>query len=82
METYLSSELNVTHLMAKHEEADTRLILHASDALKEGLECFVITSRNTDVMVMAVSILSNSSDDIWLRAGTTKIVEKTYQLTG
>ena len=37
--------------MAKHEEADTSLILHASDALKEGFECIVITCYQIHQMI-------------------------------
>ena len=74
MEIRSSSERNVTHLREDHEEANTRLILYVSDALKEGFERIVINCKDIDVLVIAVSMLSNPSAEIWFRVGTAKKV--------
>lgn len=74
METSTTRERDVTHLMADHEEADTRIVLHANDALKEGFERIIINCRDTDVLVMLVSMLKKTSSEIWFRAGTAKNV--------
>ena len=38
-----------------HEEADTRLFVHAKDASTEGNKKIIISSTDTDVVVIAIS---------------------------
>ena len=39
-------------LSATHEEADTRILLHAKEVLMHGFERVVVVCRNTDVLVL------------------------------
>eukprot|EP00112_Aurelia_sp_Birch-Aquarium-sp1_P020665 Seg5381.3 transcript_id=Seg5381.3/GoldUCD/mRNA.D3Y31 product="hypothetical protein" protein_id=Seg5381.3/GoldUCD/D3Y31 len=42
-----------------HEEADTRLLLHAADAAKQGYKKIMIQTVDTDVVVLAVSMVQD-----------------------
>ena len=72
METFTTSERDISHLRANHEEADTRIPLHAKDALEQGFEKIIINCKDTDVLVMATELLPGSTSEIWMRAGTLK----------
>ena len=63
---------NVHHLQSTHEEADTRIILHAMAACQNGFERLIICCRDTDVLVLLVHFASQLSQEIWFRTGTAK----------
>ena len=67
-----STGRNITHLHSTHEEADQRIILHAVDAAYQGFKRTVVTSRDTDVLVLLIHHQQKLSPEIWQRAGTTK----------
>ena len=64
---YTNSE-DVPHLQSDHEEADTRLLLHAADAQKE-CKSVVIKSTYTDVIVLGI-FFSNQIANLVIAAGT------------
>lgn len=55
-----------------HEEADSRMLLHASHAAKHGHHSIVIRTVDTDVVVLAVSVVQElqPEDKLWLAFGT------------
>ena len=56
-----------------HEEADTRMILHAADAVQEGHQKIVIRTVDTDVLVLAVTLadmLREQQVEVWVAMGT------------
>ncbi|QQP38995.1 uncharacterized protein LOC103506659 [Caligus rogercresseyi] len=55
-----------------HEEADSRMLLHASHAPKHGHHSIVIRTVDTDVVVLAVSVVQElqPEDKLWLAFGT------------
>ena len=56
-----------------HEEADTRMILHARQAADAGHANLVIRSSDTDVLVLAVAHFENiGADKLWIYSGTSK----------
>ena len=56
-----------------HEEADTRLLLHAADCVKQGHTKVVIQTADTDVAVLAISISQQvGAEELWLVFGTGK----------
>lgn len=56
-----------------HEEADTRLVLHAYHASQSGYRKILIRTVDTDVVVLAVSRLQDLNvDEIWIAFGTGK----------
>ena len=60
-ESVLSStnRMDLTKLApCTHEEAETRLMLHVLDASCCGHQRIIITTNDTDVVVLAVSIVS------------------------
>lgn len=59
-------------LNANHEEADTRLILHALEAVRQGSQRIVIICRDTDVLVLLVHFLSQKAVETWMVSGTSK----------
>jgi hypothetical protein len=56
-----------------HEEADTRLILHAYNAAKAGYKTIAIRTVDTDVLAIAISVWQHMPcDQLWLAFGTGK----------
>ena len=56
-----------------HEEADTRLVLHAYYASQSGYRKILIRTVDTDVVVLAVSRVQDLSvNEIWIAIGTGK----------
>ena len=57
-------------LQAKHEEADTRVILHCVESQASTV---VVAARDTDILVLLLAHFSRMScDKLWLKAGTAK----------
>ena len=52
---FLSGKLTISCLNSSHEEADTKLILHAIFATKQGATSLRIFTSDTDVLVLAVN---------------------------
>ena len=56
-----------------HEEADTRVFLHAKDAVQEGFKTVMISASDTDVLVIAVATFSQLQElglqELWLAFG-------------
>ena len=42
-----------------HEEADTRIFLHAQDAVNEGHKSVMINANDTDIVIIAISVMSS-----------------------
>ena len=64
---------NLTYLTCNHEEADTRIILHACDAVSKGYNMLLVHCRDTDVLLLLVHFLGAIKDvETWMIAGTTK----------
>ena len=60
-----------------HEEADTRMCLHVLDALKKGASKIMISTVDTDVVIILVGIFSyleslHAGLDIWIEFGKGK----------
>ena len=69
-----SNRMNLTNLApCTHEEADTRLMAHVLDASCCGHRRIMIRTSETDVVVLAVSIVSRiSAEDLCVAYGTGK----------
>jgi len=63
---------HVSELFCRHEEADTRLLFHASQCNRHGYKVMVglhVTDRPTDVVVIAIavtSVLRDCETKIWI----------------
>ena len=56
-----------------HEEADTRLMVHVTDASFCGLQRILIRTNDTDVVVLAISIVNIiQANQLWVLYGTGK----------
>ncbi|KAG1709760.1 Multiple drug resistance-associated protein-like transporter 1 [Nymphon striatum] len=60
-----------------HEEADTRLIIHVQNALKNGANTCVVRTVDTDVLVILIGrfhhlLTLNKDADVWISFGTGK----------
>lgn len=54
-----------------HEEADTWLFVHAADAVKEGHQRIMIRTVDTDVVILAISIIPTLNvTELWVAFGT------------
>ena len=71
----VSTRRDTTALTGNHEEADTRMILHAREAVHTGYDRVLVISQDTDVLVLLVHFLS--SVETWMVAGTA-IKRKCY----
>ena len=60
----------VTHLYSTQEEADTRIILHASDASEENFQRVFVYSRDTDVLLLLIR--HETTPEVWMNACTKK----------
>lgn len=59
----------VVELSCSHEEADTRMLLHAQHASNTH-HCIVIHTPDTDVFLIALSVLTSMGIEIFVRTGT------------
>lgn len=56
-----------------HEEADTRLLLHATDAGRNGYQKVMIRTVDTDVVVLCISLFTQMNlQELWIAFGTGK----------
>ena len=69
IESQISIE-NVESLSCDHEEADTRLLLHAKHAADEGYTNAVIRTPDTDVVVMLVGLEDQIANHLFVETGT------------
>ncbi len=69
-----SNRVNLERLApCSHEEADTRLLIHAFDAQRCGHQRIKIRSNDTDVIVLAVSEFNTiQAERLWVAYGTGK----------
>ena len=76
LEDVLSNNLDgdlFTLQPCNHEEADTRLLLHALDTSKSGFKRFLIVTVDTDVVVLALCHFFNLDlQELWIEIGTGK----------
>jgi len=50
-----------------HEEADTRIFVHAKDATTDGSKSLIIKANDTDILVIAVSVLPSLQElGMWI----------------
>ena len=54
---------DMAHLESSHEEADTKLLLHAVDATSSGATCIEMVSPDTDVFVLSLRRYSQLCED-------------------
>ena len=59
----------VPSLKSDHEEADTRLLLHARNDVQDGVR-IIIQSPDTDVLILCTSLFQEiGCEELWLRTG-------------
>ena len=63
---------DLTPLSANHEEADTRIVLHAADATRRGYERMIVCCKDTDVLLLLCVFCNYVSKEVWMKAGTKK----------
>ena len=65
-----------------HEEADTRMLLHAVDSLNNGYRRIILRTVDTDVVVLAVStVVSPEDTEIWVAFVTGKLLRYFLRMT-
>ena len=56
-----------------HEEADTRVIIHAFDAARKGSQKLLIRTVDTDILVLAIAYVERLGvQELWVAFGTGK----------
>ena len=70
--TQSSKDGIVPQLQGDHEEADTRMIVHAVDAIAKGFKRVLVHSRDTYVFLMMIHFLGDLSADVWMVSGTAR----------
>ena len=67
----IHSNVNVSH--CNHEEADTRIFIHVTDATHQEFRKILIKSNDSDVVIIAVSCIQDLHlDELWVAYGTGK----------
>ena len=69
----LSTNTHDTSALAprNHEEADTRMFVHAADAVNQGCQKIMIRTVDTDVVTIAVSVIASIDiTELWVAFGT------------
>ncbi|KAG0730476.1 Transposon TX1 uncharacterized protein [Chionoecetes opilio] len=61
---------DVEQLQPSHDEADTRIILHAKAAYMDGYEWIIVSCRDTDVLVLLTYFAGQLSGELWMGTGT------------
>jgi len=74
--SWFTSGPNVSCLRSTHDEADTRIILHARTLTIQGFRRIVVHSRDTDVLVLLAHFANQLSPELWFRTGRAK--QRTY----
>ena len=59
-------------LSSDHEEADTRIVLHARDAAVRGYHQVNVLCRDTDVLVLLLAHRQDLCQEIWMFSGTSR----------
>lgn len=67
-----SSRRDIPILAANHEEADTRLIVHAKDAWQNNFQKILVMCRDTDVLLLLLLHLGRLEIEVWMVSGTSK----------
>ena len=53
-----------------HEEFDTRVMLHAANAVSHGYQRILIIAKDTDIIVLGVSFFGDiGADKLWVSFG-------------
>ena len=66
-------EHDVTQLSSNHEEADTRIILHAQEAASRGYEKLVVIAKDTDILVLLLAHRDHiDTSEVWMKSGTSQ----------
>lgn len=58
--------VEVNSMSCSHEEADTRMIFHASMAAASGFQRIIVHSPDTDVLVLLVHFSTDIGSEVWL----------------
>ena len=71
-----ASETNRQHLEpCSHEEADSRIMLHVADQVRQGHKRILIRTVDSDVVVLAVATaqqLQSNLEELWIAFGTAR----------
>ena len=59
-------------LQSDHEEADTRIILHALDAIANGYDRVLVHCQDTDVLLLMIHFLGHYNAEVWMMSGTSR----------
>ncbi len=65
-----STGRNVEHLNSTHEEADTKIVLHAADANAQNFHRVVVCARDTDILLLL--LYHDTAQEVWMSSGTAK----------
>ena len=73
-------DVNLSNISpCNHEEADTRIFLHAKDAVESGFKTIMINANDTDVLVLAVALFSSLKEvglqELWLAFGQGRFLK-------
>ena len=56
-----------------HEEVDTRIVLHAKDAVMHGLTKIILKATDTDIFVICLFLFTDiGAEELWIELGTAE----------
>jgi uncharacterized LabA/DUF88 family protein len=68
----ISSDISIEGLQSNHEEADTRIIVHAINASRADFDRLLIVSPDTDVLVLLISFREQLCREVWMEIAAGK----------
>ena len=73
-----TSREDLQELSSDHEEADTRIVLHAKHAAAVGYKQVNVLCRDTDVLVLLLAHREDLCEEIWMFSGTSRRKKYTH----
>ena len=62
--------IEIEALKSSQEEADTRMLLHAQHASKDGFKSVVVTAEDTDVLILCLYVSTKIACPLYQKCGT------------
>ena len=70
-----SNMRNVENLSSNHEEANTRIIVHTLDVIRQGYKRVLVKCLHTDVLLLLIIHAGSLDVEVWMVSGTSKNLE-------
>ena len=70
-----ANNIDAKDLCVDHEEADTRIIIHARHAINSHFGRIIVKCRDTDVLLLLIHHVGSMDVETWMTSGTSKAMK-------